>query len=97
MWKKNVLVVRWNDWLDEITLSDNTQVFELNAWNITNYEISPEQFWFERVNLDEILILENQEKVDMSKSILSWEEKSAYNDLVDLNVRVVKDILLKSK
>ncbi len=94
LWKENVLVVRWNDWLDEVTLSDNTKVFELNNKKIIEYEINPEQFWFEKVNLKKILISDNNEKINISRRIIEWKEKSPYNDLVDLNVEVIKQILI---
>ena len=95
LWKEKVLVVRWNDWLDEVTLSTETNVFELDNWKITNYEISPEQFWFNRVSLEKFLISDNNKKIEISKNIILWEEKSPYNDLVSLNVKVVKKILIK--
>lgn len=94
LWKENVLVVRWNDWLDEVTLSDNIKVFELNNKKIIEYEINPEQFWFEKVNLKKILISDNNEKINISRRIIEWKEKSPYNDLVDLNVEVIKQILI---
>ena len=95
LWKEKVLLVRWNDWLDEVTLSTETNVFELNNWIIKNYEISPEEFWFDRVDLDKILISDNNKKLDISKKIILWEEYSHYNNLVDLNVEVVKNFLIK--
>jgi len=95
LWKEKVLVVRWNDWLDEVTLSDNTNVYELNNWKIKNYEINPEQFWFNKVSLEKILISNEKDKINISKNIIKWQEKSSYNDLVNLNVEVVKNILIK--
>jgi len=94
LWKEKVLVLRWNDWLDEVTLSDSTKVFELNNWKISEYEINPEDFWFEKVNLDRILVSDTKKKIEISKKIITWEEDSSYNDLVDLNVEVIKKKLL---
>jgi len=94
LWKDKALVVRGEDWLDEVTLSTETNVFELNNGSIKNYSITSEQFWFERVPLENILINDNEQKVNISKNILSWIEKSPYNDLVDLNVDVINKILL---
>ena len=44
------LVVHGNDGLDEITIGDTTQVWELNAGAVTSYQISPEDLGIERAS-----------------------------------------------
>ncbi len=93
LWKKNVLIVRWEDWLDEVTLTWKTKVFELKNWKIKNYEISPEDFWFQNVKLVDILEKDIDKKIKIAKQIIAWENAWAYSDLVDINVKVALNFL----
>jgi len=45
--------------------------------------------------LNDILISDEKDKIEISKRIISGEEKSPYDDLVSLNAKVVREILLK--
>jgi len=55
LWRKNVLIVRWEDGLDEVTLAWKTKVFELKNGEIKDYFIKPEDFGFQTCNANEIL------------------------------------------
>ncbi len=95
LWKNNVLVVRWEDWLDEVTLTWKTKVYELKNWKIKNYEITPEDFWYKKVKLVDILEKDIDKKIEIAKQIIAWKNVWAYSDLVDINVKVVLDFLSK--
>jgi len=95
LWRKNVIVVRWHDWLDEVTLTWKTKIYELKHWKIKKYDISPNDFWYEKVNLEEILEKDIDKKIEIAQKIIAWEKVWAYSNLVDINVKVVLDFLLK--
>lgn len=103
LWRKNVLVVRWEDWLDEVTLSWKTKVFELSPRPtspngrgvIKNYYITPEDFGFETCELEEILTEKIEDKIEIAKNIIAWEKVGKFSDLVDLNVAVARKSLWK--
>jgi anthranilate phosphoribosyltransferase len=95
LWRKNVLIVRWYDWLDEVTLTWKTKVYELKHWKIKKYDITPNDFWHNIVDLNEILEKDIQKKIEIAQKIIAWEKVWAYSNLVDINVKVVLDFLLK--
>jgi anthranilate phosphoribosyltransferase len=95
LWRKNVLVVRWEDWLDEVTLSWKTKVYELKDWIIKNYFITPEDFWFKICKSEEIFADEIWEKIEIAKKIIDFKEIGKYSDLVDLNVEVALKLMWK--
>jgi anthranilate phosphoribosyltransferase len=95
LWKKNVMIVRWEDWLDEVTLTWKTKIFELKNWKIKNYEISPEDFWFQNVKLVDILEKDIDKKIELANKIIAWENAWSYSDLVDINVKVALNFLNK--
>ena len=95
LWRKNVLVLRWEDWLDEVTLSWKTKVFELKNWNIKKYYITPEDFWFKTCKLSEILTEKIEYKIEIAKKIIAWEKVGKFSDLVDLNLKVALNIIQK--
>lgn len=92
LWKKRVMIVRGDDGLDEVTLSNSTQVCDLRDWKISKYTITPEEFWYSRTQIQE---LNDNERISISINIINWQETSNYNDLVDINVKVVHKLLLK--
>ena len=93
--RKNVLVVRWEDWLDEVTLSWKTKVFELKNWEIKDYYITPEDFGFETCELQEILTEKIEDKIDIAKKIIDQKKVGRFSDLVDLNVKVALKLMNK--
>jgi anthranilate phosphoribosyltransferase len=95
LWRKNVLVVRWEDWLDEITLSDKTLVYELKNWEIKKYNIDPEDFWFKKIELSEIMSEEIEDKINIAKNIINWKTVWQYTNLIDLNIAVALKFLNK--
>ena len=95
LWRKNVLVVRWEDGLDEVTLAWKTKVFELKNWEIKKYTITPEDFSFQTCNANEILAETVEEKIEIAKKIIAGEKVGKYSDLVDLNVKVALKLIKK--
>lgn len=83
---KKVLLVHGKDGLDEITVTTETKIWELNNGDIKEYEISPEQFGMKRVEFDAIAGGNAQENADVIKKILNNEIKDARLDIVLLNV-----------
>jgi anthranilate phosphoribosyltransferase len=95
LWRKNVLVVRWYDWLDEVTLSWKTTVYELRNWEIKKYIISPEDFGFQTCESSEIFAEKIDDKIEIAKKILNFETVWKYTKLVDLNVKVALKLMWK--
>ena len=95
LWRKNVLVVRWEDWLDEVTLSWKTKVYELKNGVIREYFISPEDFWFKTCKSEEIFADKIWEKIEIAKKIINLENIWKYSELVDLNVKVALKLMGK--
>lgn len=93
--RKNVLVVRGYDWLDEVTLSWKTEVYELKNWEIKRYFITPEDFDFQTCESFEIFAEKIDEKIEIAKKILNFENVWKYSKLVDLNVKVALKLMWK--
>ncbi|MBP3379535.1 MAG: anthranilate phosphoribosyltransferase [Ruminococcus sp.] len=79
------MVVYGKDKLDEISLSAPTIICEYqNGW-LKNYEITPEQFGFERCTKDDLLGGTPQENAAVTKGILSGEIQGHKRNTVLLN------------
>lgn len=82
---KNGMVVYGTDKLDEISLSAATAVCEYrNGW-IKNYEITPEQFGFERCAKDDLKGGTPAENAGITRKILSGELRGHKRNAVLLN------------
>jgi anthranilate phosphoribosyltransferase len=80
----HVMVVHSNDGLDEISISETTQICELNQGKITAYQIEPEQFGLKRAPLAEIIVNSADQSLAMVNSVLD-NQASAARDIVILN------------
>ncbi|MCM1529522.1 MAG: anthranilate phosphoribosyltransferase [Alistipes sp.] len=79
------MVVFGTDKLDEISLSAPTMICEYkNGW-LKNYEITPEQFGFERCTKDDLLGGTPQENAAITTGILSGEIQGHKRNTVLLN------------
>ncbi len=87
------MVVRGDDWLDEVTLSAETKIYELSDWKIKNYKVTPEELGFKRVPIEEIMAEKVEFKIAIAKDIINWTCKDAYNDLVELNMKMAKRLM----
>lgn len=81
---QHALVVHGRDGLDEITLADKTMVAELHQGQIREYEIAPEDFGFERTELDALRVDSPQTSQVMLLSVLDNQTGPA-RDIVLLN------------
>ena len=82
---KRGMVVYGTDKLDEISMSASTAVCEYqNGW-IKNYEITPEQFGFERCTKDDLKGGTPIENADITRKILSGEIQGHKRNAVLLN------------
>jgi anthranilate phosphoribosyltransferase len=79
-----VLIVHSDDGLDEISIAAPTSVVELHNGVITEYQITPEQFGFERTALSELKVADAAESLQLIKRLLSGEDCAAAN-IVALN------------
>ncbi len=83
--RKRALVVRGNDGMDELSICDETNIFELNNGEIINYSISPEQFGFKRAFHSEIVGGAAKENAEILIKTLKGELDGAKFDIVILN------------
>ena len=83
--RKHALVVRGNDGMDEISICDETSVYELKDGQIFNYTISPEQFGFKRAFHSEIVGGDAKQNAKILLDTLSGKQKGAKFDIVVLN------------
>lgn len=82
---ENGMVVYGKDKLDEISLSTPTLICEYkNGW-LKQYEITPEQFGFERCSKDDLLGGTPQENAAITRGILSGEIQGHKRNTVLLN------------
>ena len=83
--RKKALVVRGNDGMDELSICDESKIFELNEGEILEYSICPEQFGFKRAFHSDIMGLNPKQNAKDLLDILSGKAKGAKFDLVVLN------------
>ncbi|MDE7364245.1 MAG: anthranilate phosphoribosyltransferase [Ruminococcus sp.] len=79
------MVVYGTDKLDEISLSAPTIICEYRDGWLKNYEITPEQFGFERCTKDDLLGGTPAENADITRGILSGEIHGHKRNTVLLN------------
>ena len=73
------------DGLDEITLTGETDVYEIRFGEITSYTITPEQFGLRRCALQELVGGTPEGNAQISKDILTGKEKGPKRDIVVMN------------
>lgn len=82
---ERAFVVSGADNMDEITLSGNTTVSEIKDGTIATYRITPEQFGFERADLEELRGGDGVQNAEITKNILKGIEKGAKRNIILLN------------
>ena len=82
---KRGMVVYGMDKLDEISMSAPTSISEFRDGWYKNYKISPEDFGMKICNKSELVGGNPQENAEITRKILSGEDKSAKRDEVLLN------------
>lgn len=83
--KKNVLVIRGEDGLDEVTLTGETDVVELRNGKINEYQIGPENFGLKRVNFEKISGGDLEFNKKIALEILEGKCEDSHADLVYAN------------
>ena len=79
------MVVFGQDKLDEISMSAPTSVCEIKDGWFQSYEITPEQFGYERCSKDNLAGGTPAENAEITKAILRGEEKGSKRQAVCLN------------
>lgn len=79
------MVVFGQDKLDEISMSAPTTVCEIKDGTFTSYELTPEQFGYARCQKEELVGGTPTEKAEITRKILSGDEKGAKRKAVCLN------------
>lgn len=79
------MVVYGQDRLDEISMSAATTVCEIRDGSFQTYTITPEQFGFTRCRKEELMGGTPQENAEITRSILSGQEKGPKYQAVCLN------------
>lgn len=82
---ERAFVVSGTDNMDEITLSGATTVSEIKDGAVTTYQIPPEQFGFERVDLDGLRGGDGTQNAEITKNILKGIEKGPKRNITLLN------------
>ena len=80
----HTLVVCSDDNLDEISIAAATRVAEFKDGQISEYEITPEQFGITRSPLDPLLVSDSTHSLNMIRAALGGQKGPAY-DMVALN------------
>lgn len=83
--KKNALVIRGEDGLDEVTLTGETDVIELKNGKINEYQIGPENFGLKRVNFEKISGGDLEFNKKIALEILEGKCEDSRADLVYAN------------
>ena len=79
------MVVFGQDKLDEISMSAPTTVCEIKDGTFTSYELTPEQFGYARCQKEELVGGTPAENAEITRKILSGDEKGAKLKAVCLN------------
>ncbi len=85
MGKKNVMIVRGEDGLDEVTLCGKTEVVELSDGKISEYALGPADFGVERCGFDEIRGSDGETNKKIAIEILNGKCETRHADLVYVN------------
>ena len=90
------MVVYGQDSLDEISMCASTSVCEIRDGKFTSYEITPEQFGYERCEKGALTGGTPAENAEITKAILKGEEKGPKRQAVCLNAGAALYIAGKS-
>ena len=91
------MVVFGQDKLDEISMSAPTTVCEIKDGTFTSYELTPEQFGYARCQKEELVGGTPAENAEITRKILSGDEKGAKRKAVCLNAGAALYIAGKSE
>lgn len=83
--RKHALVARGNEGLDELSICNETSIYELKDGEILHYSVSPEQFGFKRAMIDEIRGGDAKANAKTLLDTLCGKQQGAKFDIVVLN------------
>lgn len=78
-------IVHGSDGLDEITLAGETFVAELNAGEIKNFKISPEDFGLQRAEINHLKVESADESTKIIREVLESKRRDEARAIVVLN------------
>lgn len=78
-------VVSGEDCMDEFTLTGRTTVSEIRDGEVSTYEVTPEQFGFQRAALSELQGGDGAQNAEITAGILKGQVQGAKRDIVLLN------------
>jgi len=81
---EHVLIVNAEDGLDEISIASASNIAELKDGVVSTYQITPEQFGFQRSSLESLAVDGAESSLTMLKSVLN-NQTGAAKDIVILN------------
>lgn len=81
---ERAFVISGKDHMDEFTTTNATVVSEIKDGRVTTYEVTPEEFGFVRVPLEDLKGGDGVQNAEITKRILSGE-KSSKRDITILN------------
>ncbi len=81
---EHVMVVHSADGMDEISLNAPTHVAELQYGEIAEYDITPEQFGFQRNDMQSLVVNNAHESLELIEQALSGQSGPAF-DILALN------------
>jgi len=84
MGSEHVMVVHSDDGLDEISIAAQTSVAELKDGQISEYQVSPEDFGLARGSLEGLIVEDSQQSLALVKQSLDGSHEAASN-IVALN------------
>ncbi|MFC4103717.1 anthranilate phosphoribosyltransferase [Paenibacillus xanthanilyticus] len=82
---RRAMVVSSHDGLDEISISDSTQISELAGGSVRTFDITPEELGLTRRPLSEVIGGDAAENAAIIRRIFGGEEQGAYRDIVLAN------------
>lgn len=95
LWRDNVLIVRWNDWLDEVSPRTDTTAALLREWKIRKFTIEPGEYHVMDSELTDLNFGDITARTETAAGIISGRDTtSVAARLVLLNREVVEKCLL---
>ncbi|KMJ59754.1 anthranilate phosphoribosyltransferase [Bacillus sp. LL01] len=82
---EHVLIVAGHDGLDEITVTAETHVVEVNRGKISSYTIAPEDFGFDRGRLEDLQVANSMQSAHLIKQIFQNKATGSAKNIVCLN------------
>ena len=83
--------------MDEVTLTGETYICEIDSGKLRSYTITPEQFGFQRCRLEDLCGGSPEKNAQITMSILKGEEQGPKREVVILNSAMALYLGLKNR